>query len=65
MFVCFGLVPIAVRQGWQRSTAVAAGEEQLGRCTARRLYPSRRSTFDKFESLADTFAAGTPPPTHI
>jgi hypothetical protein len=30
----FGYVLIAVRQGRQRRDAAAAGEEQLGRCTA-------------------------------
>jgi hypothetical protein len=45
--------------------AAAARDEQLDRCTTGRLYPSRRSTFDKFESLADSFAAGAPPPKHV
>jgi hypothetical protein len=35
---------IAVQQGQQRRDAIATGEEQLVRCTARRLYPSRRCT---------------------
>jgi hypothetical protein len=61
----FRHVPIAVLQGRQRRDAVAAEETQLGRCTARRLYPSRRCTFDEFVSLADIYAAGAPPPTHI
>ena len=33
--ICFGHVPIAVRQG-QRRDAVVTGEEQLGRCAARK-----------------------------
>jgi hypothetical protein len=37
----------------------------LGRCTAGRLYCSLRYTFDEFLSLADSFAAGVPPPTHV
>jgi hypothetical protein len=36
---------IAVRQGRQRRDAVAAGEEQTGRFTAGRIYPSRRYTW--------------------
>jgi hypothetical protein len=31
---CFGDVIITVRQGRQRRDAFAAGEDQLGRCTA-------------------------------
>jgi hypothetical protein len=33
--ICFGHVPIAVRQGRQRFDAASAGEEQFGRFTAR------------------------------
>jgi hypothetical protein len=40
-----GATLIAVRLGRQRRDAAAAGEEQLGRCTAGRLYPSRRCTW--------------------
>jgi hypothetical protein len=60
-FFCFGHVLIAVRQGRLRLGAVAAREEQLGRCTAWRLYPSRRYILGKFMSLADSIAAGAPP----
>jgi|AntAceMinimDraft_5_1070358.scaffolds.fasta_scaffold25536_2 hypothetical protein len=63
--ICFGHVLIVVRQGRQRRDAAAARGEQLGRCAVGRLYPSRRCTFDEFESLADSFAAGTPPLTHV
>ena len=56
---------IVVCQGRQRRDASAGGEEQLGRCSAIRLYPSWRYTFDEFESLTDSFAAGAPPPTHV
>jgi hypothetical protein len=31
--ICFGYVPVAVRQGQRRDTA-ATGEEQFGRCAA-------------------------------
>jgi hypothetical protein len=61
----FSHVSIAVRQGQQRREAAAAGEEKLGRCSAGRLYPSRRCTFGEFGSLADSFAAGSPLPTHV
>jgi hypothetical protein len=33
-YTCFGHLLVAVRQGRQRRDAVAAGEEQIGRCTA-------------------------------
>jgi hypothetical protein len=55
---------IEVRQGRQRRDAAEAGEDRLGRCTAGRLDLSLRYTFDEFESLADSFAAGTPTPKH-
>jgi hypothetical protein len=58
----FGHVLIAVCQGRQRRDAGAAGEEQLGRCKAGWLYPPKRFTFGEFGSLADSFAAGAPPP---
>jgi hypothetical protein len=35
------------------------------RCTAGRLYSSRRYTFVEFEMSADSFAADAPPPTHF
>jgi hypothetical protein len=41
------------------------GKKQLGRCTAGQLYSLRRCIFGEFESLADNFAAGAPPPKHV
>jgi hypothetical protein len=61
----FGYVLIAVHQGQQRRDAAAAGEEQLSICAVERLYPSQRCTFDKLESLAESFAAGAPTPTNV
>jgi hypothetical protein len=63
--ICFDHVPLAVRKGRQSRDTLAAEEEQLGKCTAGRLYPSWRSTFGEFESLVDSFVAGAPPPTHL
>jgi hypothetical protein len=63
--ICLGLKLIAFRQGRQPRDAAAAGEEQLGKFSAWRLYLSRRYTFGDFESLAYSFAAGAPSPTHV
>jgi hypothetical protein len=60
-----GAVQSALDVGGCGRDAVAAGEEQLGRRAARRLYSSRRFTFGEFKSLADSFAAGAPLPTLV
>jgi hypothetical protein len=63
--ICFGHVPIAVCQGRQRRDAATAGEAQLGRCTAGRLYHTRRCICGELESLADSSTVGAPPPARV
>jgi hypothetical protein len=64
VIVFFGFVLIAVRQGRQRRDAVAAGDEQLGRCAAGQPHLSRQFTFEESELLADSFAVGMPTPAN-
>jgi hypothetical protein len=74
--MCYDDVLIAVRQGRQRRDAAAAGEEQLGRCTARqskyyRLYllsgklALAAACFRQVRVVGRSFAAGAPPLAHV
>jgi hypothetical protein len=66
--ICFGHVLIAVRQGRKRCDAVAAGDKQLGRCMAGRLYLNigkltLAAMYLRRVRVADrSFAAGAPTP---
>jgi hypothetical protein len=56
---------IADRQGRQCPTLPQQETSNSEEFAAGRLYPSRRGTFDEFESFADIFATGAPPAAHV
>jgi hypothetical protein len=70
------VLPIAVRQGRQHREAAAAGEEQLGSCTAGQskryrlyLYSGKLTIaamyFRRILVVGRSFAAGAPPLAHV
>jgi hypothetical protein len=66
-----GHVLIAVRQGRLPREAIAAGEEQLGGCAARRLYLRSGKLalvavyLRRVQVAGRSFASGVPPPAHV